>query len=217
MKKQLIPPFAAARLCALYEVLLDLERQGRENVSSGDLGLVLNLPAYIIRKDISCIGGIGRTRRGYPVLALRERIGRDLGLGTRRKVCIVGLGRLGGALIHYPFLPEFEIVAGFDKSLNRIELLGTEIDLFPLGRLPEIVRVRGIEIGVVAVPGPAAQEVADLLVGAGVKGILNFAPVRVRVPDGVAVEHYDLLHALRMIAVRMGGGAGLEKTFATRD
>ena len=115
-------------------------------------------------------------------MRLRELIGDSLGLKTPRKACIAGLGRLGSAILDYSGFTEseFTLAAGFDSSVNRIELLRTKVPLYPSHRMETIVRREGIELGIIAVPERAAEDVASRMIRAGVKGIINFAPVILR-------------------------------------
>lgn len=204
MKK--IPPLTIERLCAVYGALRCHQQNGVGVVYSNELGKLLGVTDYTIRKDLSYIHTDCTSGRGYDVEGLRDNIRQALKLRPKKKVCVVGLGRLGAALLDYGRFLDADIVAGFDQSLNRIELLETSVDLFSVYRLKEVVRERNIEVGVVAVPDHAAQEVTDLLVDAGVRGILNFAPTNVIVPDGVFRKNMDFANALREIVARIGFG-----------
>ena len=181
-----------------------LEKSGVYFVSSRELANAVGATAYTIRKDISLLGIAGYSRKGYEVRLLKQGIGRKFNLDKERKACIVGLGRLGTALLDYEQFKEdgFKIVAGFDCSINKIERIRTNIDIFPVSNLESVVAARGISLGIVAVPGEAAQNIVDRLIASGVKGILNFSPVKVSVPGEVVYLDMDFTNALRFIAAR---------------
>ena len=112
----------------------------------------------------------------------RNRVRSSLGLGIKRNACIVGLGRLGSAILNYPdFIPSgFEIKAGFDSNINKIELIITDIPLYPSYEIEEAVRREKIQLGIIAVPPQSAQNTAKKLIDGGVKGIVNFAPIVIK-------------------------------------
>ena len=200
-----IPAFTLERLCALYGELGRMLDEDTARTDSGELGARLGQAAHTIRKDLSLLGAAteGSGRAGYDVSMLREHLRASLGLGTRPLACIAGLGRLGTALLGYRKFLDCDLVAGFDSSHNRIELLDTDIALFPASRMEQIIRERGIRVGILAVPASAAQPVADTMVRAGIGGILNFAPVSLKVPAGVEKLKIDFSNALRVISARM--------------
>ncbi|MCK4882332.1 MAG: redox-sensing transcriptional repressor Rex [Candidatus Omnitrophica bacterium] len=192
------------RICKIFGHLDALEKKGVDFVSSRELAEEIGSTEHTIRKDISLLGGPGYTRKGYEVRTFKKELGAKFLLTQKRNACIVGLGRLGTALLDYENFQEdgFEIVAGFDCNVNKIERIRTNIDVFPVGRLAEIVRARSIELGIIAVPAEAAQGVVDQLTEAGVKGVLNFSPVKVNVPANIVHLDMDFTNALRFIAAR---------------
>lgn len=200
-----IPAFTLERLCALYGELGRMLDEDTARTDSGELGARLGQAAHTIRKDLSLLGAAteGSGRAGYDVAMLREHLRTSLGLGTRPLACIAGLGRLGTALLGYRKFLDCDLVAGFDSSHNRIELLDADIALFPASRMEQIIREKGIQVGILAVPASAAQPVADAMVRSGIRGILNFAPVSLKVPAGVEKLKIDFSNALRVISARM--------------
>jgi len=192
------------RICKIFGYLDMLEKSNITLVSSRELAGAIGATDYTVRKDISLLGVTGYTRKGYTVSSLKKQLGEKLHLSQKRKACIVGLGRLGTALLDYEKFQEdgFEIVAGFDCSINKIERIRTHIDVFAVSKIENIVAERGIELGIITVPAQAAQEIADKLVKAGVKGILNFSPVKVIVPKHIIYLDMDFTSALRFIAVK---------------
>ena len=193
------------RICKVFGYLNVLERSDTEFVSSKELAKAIGSTEYTMRKDISLLGIGGYTRKGYAVRSLKNELGQRLGLGVRRKACIVGLGRLGSALLDYEKFQEdgFEIAAGFDSSINKLERIQTQIDVFSDNDIKDVVRQRAIEVGIIAVPSKKAQEVADKLVDAGIKGILNFSTHKVMVPEKVIYLNLDFTNALRFIAAKI--------------
>ena len=151
------------RICRIFGHLGILEKDGIDFVTSKDLARATGATESTIRKDISLIGMTGYGRKGYDVCVLKKELGKKLYLSKKRKACIVGLGRLGTALLDYENFQEdgFEIVAGFDSSINKIERLKTDVDVFENDRISDIVRDRSIELGIVAVPAVAAQQVVE--------------------------------------------------------
>jgi redox-sensing transcriptional repressor len=166
------------RLCSIYGLLEEMGQIGQATVSSSELGNQLGIEAHNIRKDINCLGEIGTVGSGYDTGKLKQFIGEHLGLDLPHKICVVGLGRLGSALLfHDKFnLSGYTIVAGFDSSINRLEMLQTAIPVYPSYELETVVLRLGIEYAFLAVPAPAASEMAGRLIKSGVRGIINFTP-----------------------------------------
>jgi len=200
---------AIERICKIFGYLEDLTRRDISFVSSRELAHAVGATDYTVRKDISLLGLTGYTRKGYAVSSLKQQLGNKLQLAKKRKACIVGLGRLGTALFDYEKFQAdgFDIVAGFDSSINKIERIRTHIDVFMVDELQKVVTERKIELGIITVPAEAAQATADDLVAAGVKGILNFAPVKLVVPRHIMYLDMDFTSALRYIAARLAIGA----------
>ena len=168
-------------------------------VSSQERGDALGVTPAQIRKDLSYFGRFGKQGRGYSVERLVEELRLILGLDRRWRMALVGVGQLGRAIASYNgFSPQgFDLVAAFDSSPEQV---GTDVD----GVVVEDVRSVGarlrkdpVDIGIVAVPSEAAQEVIDALVSAGVKAILNYAPIAVQVPPGVELRRIDPLVSLQ--------------------
>lgn len=202
-----IPIPAISRLCSLYKLLGDLGPQ--VSVSSSELGERLGVGAHNIRKDISYLGVAGSSGAGYDSGKLRELIASRLGLTTIRTACVIGLGRLGSAILQYPLGDEFRIIAGFDSNVNRLETIKTEIDLFPAYQISEVVKRLCIDMAIIAVPAANAQEVADRLIDGGIKGIVNFAPVYVRTKqNGIFVKNMDISGELRVLSAQINVSAG---------
>lgn len=200
---RIIPEPSVIRLCLMYRLMEKLKNNRVKTVFSSNIGENLGVTAHTVRKDINFLGEIGNTAAGYDVEKLKDHIHTHLGLDKKRFACIVGLGRLGKALLHYrQFLSgEYRLIAGFDSDINTLEMIKTSVPLYPSYRITEIVKDLNIELAVIAVPLKAAQEIADRLVSGGVKGIINFAHVNVKVQSGrVLVRNIDLYGELRILS-----------------
>lgn len=197
-----IPYPAIIRLCAIYKLLDESEQ--KSSISSTELGERLGVGAHNIRKDIGFLGVAGSSGAGYDVEKLRGLIAERLGLTKVRTICIVGLGRLGTAMLQYPMGSKFRIIAGFDSNVNRLETIKTDIDLYPSYQMSEVVRRLNIDIAIVAVPASSAQDVSDRLIDGGIKGIINFAPVYVRSKNSsVFVKNMDIAGELSVLSAQI--------------
>jgi redox-sensing transcriptional repressor len=136
------------------------------------------------------------------------------GLGARRRLCVVGLGRLGSAYLNYQGFDtsgstesggEFELAAGFDTNVNRVEILKSPVPLYPVFKMAEVISRFNIEMALLCVPGDAAQAAAEKLAAAGVRGIVNFAPMMLKLPPKSAVRNVYVIDELRTLAVTLSG------------
>jgi redox-sensing transcriptional repressor len=152
-----------------------------------------------IRKDLSYFGRFGRQGQGYQVADLEARLREILGLDRSWNAAVVGMGRLGRAVVSYPgFEPEgFNIVAAFDANPELIGQTVSGLSVQAISDLPIAVQRQSIKIGIVAVPVDHAQHVIDLLVDAGIKSILNYAPLSPQTPDDVVVRGIDPVLSLQ--------------------
>jgi redox-sensing transcriptional repressor len=182
------------RLAIYYRTLLRLEENRQEIVSSEELGRKTGHTDSQIRRDLASFGNFGIPGIGYKVKELRKKLGKILGKDKNWKVALVGVGNLGSALLAYNgFAPQgFHIAAAFDNDLRKIGKKWKNIEIQNVRDLKEIISSQNIKIGIVAVPASGAQEVVEELLRSGVRAILNFAPTRVSVPEGVEVENVDL-------------------------
>lgn len=185
-----------------YLQLLDDVGAERDTVSSDDLAGAAGVNPANVRRDLSALGFQGTRGVGYSVAPLRDRIRRELGIDSRRRVAIVGAGNLGTALARYTGLGKrgFDVVAIYDVDPERIGESVGELTVRDLKQIARDCADGRFEMAILAVPARAAQAVADLLARAGVSSILNFAPHRVSVPDGVAVRHVDLSIELQILS-----------------
>ena len=209
MVKRKAPDVAVGRLPLYMRVLNQLLEEGRTTTNSQEMGERLGLSSAQIRKDLSYFGGFGRYGAGYDVVYLRDQLRRILNLERTWPVALVGAGHLGHALANYGRFSEsgFEIVAVFDNDPAKIgESLGDMI-VQDAARLEDFIRDQGIVVAILAVPTQAAQLVADRLVAAGVRAILNYAPVRLKVPGHVKVQEIDPVARLQHMAYYLAAHA----------
>jgi redox-sensing transcriptional repressor len=197
-----IPEATVARLPLYYRALLETAESGVGTVSSEGLATLAGVNAAKVRKDLSYLGSYGTRGVGYEVDHLVHEISRELGLTQDWPVVIVGIGNLGHALANYRgfgargFRVAALVDADGDKRGRRVA--GLEVE--GLDALARIVAERDIAVGIIATPAAAAQEVADSLVAAGVRSILNFAPAVVSVPEGVSLRKVDLAIELQILS-----------------
>ena len=182
------------RLSHYYRVLEEVEAEGKRMISSHRLAEREGITSAQVRKDLSYFGSFGRRGLGYNVQHLREEIRAILGLDRRWRVAVAGAGNIGAALLAYRGFEKqgFDVVAVFDRDAARVGHAFGEHVVRDIGELPAVVAREVIEIGVIATPLRAAQEVADAFVAAGVRGILNFAPRKLFVPPAVALRTVDM-------------------------
>ena len=194
-----VPEVVVLRLPQYVRALGELLRRNVGVVSSQQLGDQLQMTPAQIRKDLSYFGRFGKQGRGYPVSYLLGELRQVLGLERTWNSCLVGVGRLGRAIINYPgFTPEgFNIVAAFDTASGEVGQAIGPLVVQPIGDLAKTIGERDIRIGIVAVPATQAQDVIDQLVRCGVKAILNYAPIGPQVPSGVRVRNVDPILALQ--------------------
>jgi len=190
-----ISDLTISRLSVYLRCVDRLLEMGVETVSSQELARRFNLNSAQIRKDLAYFGEFGVRGVGYNVRELRQYVVEILGLDRERRLLIVGAGNLGTALCHYSGFTRgsFLVVGVLDSDPNRIGV-ATPAGLLveDAERLGEIVAQRRVEIGVITTPLTAAQGVCDRMVEAGLKTVLNFAPIRVRAPEEILVKSVDL-------------------------
>lgn len=193
------------RLCTLFQILRTLREHAQTHTSSQELASLSGTTAFTIRKDIATIGITGNSGQGYDIVKLMNLIGDSFGLLKLKKVCIIGLGKLGSALLEHPGFnnDEFEVVAGFDSNVNKIETTKSTIPLFPFYQLSAVVSRLGIQYCLLAVPAQSAQDVTDKLVESGVQGIINFTPVMIKsVNKQIVIRNVDMASELRILTAQ---------------
>jgi redox-sensing transcriptional repressor len=206
---------SVGRLSLYLRRLEEVLRDGATRVSSGALGEALGIPDTQVRKDLASLGRLGQPGIGYDVADLVGAIRSTLGIDRGWSAALVGVGNLARALLRYDGFVErgFRIVALFDADPGKVGQVVEGLTIHPPGRMPEVIAATRPELGILTVPAQNVQNVADDLIAAGVKGLLNFAPGVVRVPPGVSVVNVDLTVQLEQLAflvhlARMMGGLG---------
>ena len=199
MNRTEVPDVVILRLPLYVRALAQLLAGGAKVVSSQQLGSLLQMTPAQIRKDLSYFGRFGKQGRGYNVRFLRDELRRILGLDRKWTACLVGVGRLGQAIINYSgFAPEgFTIVAAFDRDPEQVGRNIAGVEVRPMSDLRATVADREIAVGIVSVPAGQAQSVIDLLVAGGVRGILNYAPIAPQVPLNVVLRNIDPVLSLQ--------------------
>jgi len=207
-KRPKIPIPSLNRLPLYYRYLLEAREQRLSVVSSEMLGDAAGVPAAQVRKDLGYLGEFGRPGIGYDVAEMQRRLAELLGLATEKEVVVVGAGRLGSAIAAYPGFATYSlrIAALFDKDPSKVGSKVGELEVLDADDLPSFVRGRGIQMAILAVPAAAAQQVARQMVEAGIRAIMNFAPVKLEVPSGVVVSNEDLAARLATLSFRMTYG-----------
>jgi redox-sensing transcriptional repressor len=197
-----IPEATVARLAVYLRVLTALAESGQSTVSSGELAAAAGVNPAGLRKDLSHLGPCGVRGVGYEVRTLRDRISGVLGVERSRACVLVGIGNLGSALADYAGFGSrgFEFVGLFDAAASRVGQHIGGRTVRPIEELEEVVTATQASIGVITTPAEVAQSVCDRLAAAGVRSILNFAPVTLAAPAGVDVRKVDLAVELQVLA-----------------
>ena len=197
-----IPESTVRRLSHYLRSLEDLGTEEGQTVSSEELAQRGQTTAAQVRKDLSHFGSFGKRGLGYRVDELRSRLRQILGVDRTWRVALVGAGRIGSALFAYPDfnVRGYDVVAVFDNDPDKVGLRWGDVTIRDVEELETAIREAGVELAILAVPGPAAQALAARAVEAGVKGILNFAPIRLRVPSHVPVEDVSLVMELEALS-----------------
>ena len=190
-----VSELTTGRLSVYLRCLTFLESLGQRTVSSHEMAERFHLNSAQIRKDLACFGEFGTRGVGYDVSRLKQQLVQELGLDRTRQVVIVGAGNLGMALADYAGFNSngFHIVALIDKDpakAGRVSRHG--LPVLPRELLAEVIRKNRVDIGIIAVTAEAAQDVYDALADAGLRAILNFAPIQLKLRAGVKVKSVDL-------------------------
>jgi redox-sensing transcriptional repressor len=194
-------------------------KEGEQVVSSAQLAAHCGVNAAQVRKDLAYFGEFGIRGVGYYSTELIRDIKRILGLNKEWRLAIVGIGNLGSALLSYKdFLKQnYKIVAAFDIDPPRVigrvsEKLGKPIEILHPDRMKEVARERSVDVGIITTPASEAQNVADQMVDAEIRGILNFAPSQIHVPDGFIVKNVFFTTVLDNLAYLVSSSKAIAKT-----
>ena len=202
---QSVPYPTIKRYPAYLQVLKELRTTGMTTVSARDIADRLGLNQVQVRKDLGYSAIIGRPKVGYDIEELTDALHLLLGWQDPKEAFLVGAGALGSALLGYRGFQEYglDIVAAFDSdpAKHGAKIHGKQV--FPLERLPELTDRMRVMIAVLTVPEPAAQPCADLLVKSGIRGIWNFSPCKIEVPENVVLQREELSAGLAVLSVRL--------------
>ncbi|MBO4878569.1 MAG: redox-sensing transcriptional repressor Rex [Ruminococcus sp.] len=197
-----ITPQTLQRLPMYFSYLTSLPESRRSGyISATAIAGALGLNDVQVRKDLASVSSAGKPRVGYPAAELIRDIGRTLGFENHDCVAVVGMGNFGRAMMNHTCFAEygFTIAAGFDIAPD---IIGTEIGgkpVYHISELSSVCSAEDIHIGIITVPENAAQEVCSLMADAGIRYILNFAPVHLNVPSGVTVQNFNISLTLAML------------------
>jgi redox-sensing transcriptional repressor len=197
-----VPDATVSRLPLYLRVLVELAGAGETTVSSDELAEAAGVTSAKVRKDLSALGSYGTRGIGYDVAHLIDEIRTTLGLTQHWSILIAGVGNLGQALARYKGFAErgFRVAALLDVDPTKVGTKVADLKVRHLDELGGIVAAEGVAIGVIATPAPAAQDVADRMVAAGIRSILNFAPAMLTVPEAVTIRKVDLAIELQILS-----------------
>jgi redox-sensing transcriptional repressor len=201
MNSDRIPDIIIGRLPVYLRALQRLAEKGVQTTSSQELGEIIGISAAQIRKDISQFGEFGKQGTGYSIQFLIERLRDILQVDRVWEMVVVGMGDVGHALAHYNGFVNrgFRVVLVFDNDPAKVGQRIADFEVFDTSGMVEKIKQQKVKIAILAVPASAAQETADQLVKAGVKAILNYAPISLTVPKDVRVQYIDpVTHLQRM-------------------
>ena len=185
------------RLLSYKHLLQRFKSLGMVKIFSDNIADPLGVSASLVRKDFGIFGIAGSQKGGYVINEILGKINEILGSDEIQKVIIIGVGRIGEALISYTGFHEdgIKIVAGFDIDSKKIES-GKDIPIKPIEELPEYIRNNGIKVAIMAVPDPAAQQTLEILKNTGIQGILNFTPVKFKSTEQIIINNFNIKNEL---------------------
>ena len=201
------------RLPKYYRYLCELLDNDVQRISSKELSEIIGFTASQIRQDLNNFGGFGQQGYGYNVEALHKEIGKILGLDRPYNAVLIGVGNLGQAITNYSGFRNsgFEIKALFDANPRMIGLKIRELEILDSDVIEDYIKEHEIDIAIVCIPKNGAQELINRIVGAGIKGIWNFAPIDPEVPKGIIVENVNLTESLFTLSYLMKENNELKK------
>lgn len=189
-----IPQATAKRLPLYYRFLLNLHSSGKQRVSSAELSEAVKVDSATIRRDFSYFGALGKKGYGYNVNYLLTFFRKTLDQDELTKVALIGVGNLGTAFLNYNFSKNnnTKIEIAFDVDEGKVGTVMGDVPVYHMDELDKKVVEEGIQVAILTVPSAVAQPITDRLVQANIKGILNFTPARLNVPNSIRIHHIDL-------------------------
>jgi redox-sensing transcriptional repressor len=200
--KKDIPEKTVERLTLYRRLLTGLKEKGLEHIYSHQLAEFTRNTAAQIRRDIMVTGYTANARKGYTIEELIKQIDETLAVPTKQKIALIGIGNLGRAILAY-FNNQhstLSIEAAFDNDDSKVNRVIAGCRCYHLKDIEKMIKSEGIELAIITVPGHYAQDVADKVEAAGIKGILNFAPVPLRLPDSIYADRIDITTAIEKVA-----------------
>ena len=193
---------AVRRLSLYLRILEDLERKGQNTVSSEEMSGRSATTAAQVRKDLSLFGSFGKRGLGYTVTELAEQLKKILGLDRRWRVALVGVGRIGSALVEYGGFAErgYDVVAIFDSDASKVGGKWGGLCVRDISEFEAVSNDESVEMVILAIPVEAVPSVMEHVEKAGIRGILNFAPTKLKVPLGVAVKDVNMVMELEALS-----------------
>ncbi len=203
--KKRIPESAIRRLSLYLRVLLVLEKEGADTVSSKELAYRAKRTSAQVRQDLALFGSFGTRGLGYPVRELRAQIAAILGIDRVWRMGLFGVGNIGSALVSYKEFSRqgFQIVKLFDNDQRKIGSNHKGIVISDIQNMEQEMKEAGIEMAIIAVPATVAQYIVDDVVAIGIKAILNFAPINLKVPDDVYLRNENMAMELEYLSFAM--------------
>lgn len=197
-----LPDKTVERLSQYRRALLNYLSGGKQHIFSHEIANLLHITAVQVRRDIMLIGYTGTLRQGYDVKDLIDIIGKIIDTKDGQKVAVIGIGNLGRAIMGYfsGKRSRLTITAAFDSNPEKVDRIYAGVPCHHIDKMSEIIRSEGISIAVISVPGEFAEKVAQDLIMAGIKGILNFSPKPLNVPSHVYLQEFDMLTMLEKVA-----------------
>jgi redox-sensing transcriptional repressor len=188
-----IPQRTIDRVLLYVRTLENLIKEKRRLISSAELSKITGISDVQIRKDVSRFGRIGTPRVGYEIAELNKTFKDYLLQKDIVRVVLFGVGNLGTAILKYPgfFKNRIKIVAAFEKNAAKINKTINGVKIYSLDKAPKVIKRKKADLGIIAVPEKASQEVADIMVLSGLKGILNFSPTSISVPGNISLKDID--------------------------
>jgi redox-sensing transcriptional repressor len=199
---KLLPDKTVERLSQYRRAMLKTLASGKHHIYSHEIANILHITPVQVRRDIMLIGYTGTLRHGYDVSELIEIIGTIIDSEEGTRVAVVGAGSLGSAIIRYfnGKRTKLSIVAAFDVNPEKLNKVYAGVQCYPFEKLHEVIKRENIQLAVIATPASETAKVAEALVNAGIKGILNYTPSPINVSSQVYLEEYDMVTSLEKVA-----------------
>lgn len=213
-----IPKATAKRLPLYYRYLLLLNDEGKDKVSSTELAEAVQVDSASIRRDFSYFGALGKRGYGYDVKNLLSFFKKILNQDTLTNVALVGVGNLGHALLNYNFKRSnnIRISCAFDINLEITGKITQGVPVYSMDEMKQQIADQQIRIAILTVPQATAQKTADEMIEAGIKGIMNFTPIRLSAPNGVRIQNVDLATELQTLIYFLDSDEMIKKQLEER-